>query len=232
MVQKIHELNEIGMLKIRNQISFRKFRLEQTQEFVDRIMEIIPVKVEQYKRMIEPSNDFDEISRRFAVLTPQFVRQTVEKVDATYSLLELSVSASVIMTEISSSMMRHAILIPTIERVNCVSVQQRLAGMVVLYITEKIDKLLQRVLNEFKIQQGGDGSGILLRDKHSSSSSSSSEGRKGRVRFADSMPLSVEGEIVEFTETTEMVDKLPKLSKKTEYKRKTTKLDRMVCFVI
>lgn len=167
LVEKIHELNENGMVKIRQQIALRKFKKEQYQVLVDKIMNLVPTTIEEYKPMIEP-NDYKEILRRFSMLTPQFVATCVRIIYGIIQSLKLQTSDSDKMTEITNFMTRRVILIPTIEPITCIVVQQRLCEMILDFITENKNEQLQRMLNEIKIQENENG--ILSKDNDSSSS--------------------------------------------------------------
>ncbi|XP_055301245.1 uncharacterized protein LOC129567898 [Sitodiplosis mosellana] len=198
MMQKIHELNEIGMVKFRQQISLCKFKQEQCQVLVDKIMKKIPAKIKKFKPMIKPK-DLEEVSRRFSMLTPEFVSNCVEKVYGILQNMELPTSTSDVMSEVTSLMIKHVALIPTVNPINCQLVRQRLAEIITRFVIDIKDKHVQRMVNELKREKRGENKcGILYKGNDLSSSSSSSDGGKFHVCFAETTEIEEKSETDEF----------------------------------
>lgn len=210
MMERTHELNQNGMIKIRQQIALHKFKQEECKVIVDKIMKMIPGKIEKFKPKIEPEN-LEEVLRRFSMLTPKFVKSCADTVYGIYRRLEIPSSASIAIFETINCMIRKVSMIPTVGEIKCVLVQQRVAEIITRFVNEIKDEHVKHMVNELK-NENRDCSklGILCKDKDSSSSSSSLEGAKVRVCFVEPT------EIVEKNESDESKKKKTALAKKMD----------------
>lgn len=209
MMERTHELNQNGMIKIRQQIALCKFNREEYKVIVDKIMKMIPRKIEKFKAKIKPEN-MEEVLRRFSMLTPKFVGSCAEKVYGLYRSLQIPSSACIAIYETISYMIRKVSIEPTLGEIKCVIIQQRVAEIITRLANEIKDKHVKRMLKEFENEKRDCRKlGILCKDSDSSSSSSS-EGAKVGVCFVEPE------EIVEKNESDEFKKKKAELAREID----------------
>lgn len=208
-MERTHELNQNGMIKIRQQIALRKFKQEECNVIVDKIMKLIPRKIEKFKAKIKPEN-LEEVLRRFSMLTPKFVKSCADTVYGIYRRLEIPSSASIAIFETINCMIRKVSMIPTLDEIKCVVIQQRLAEIFTRFVNEIKDEHVERMVKELKNKKRDCGKLGIPCKGNDSSSSSSSEGGKVRVCFVEPT------EIVEKTESDEFKKKKAALAKKID----------------
>lgn len=90
----------------------------------DMLIEMIVKKLEplskKYLKLADPLH-FEEISRRFALLTPQLVDSSLTKISQVYQNLNMTVSSVVLVRYALALMHQQAILLPDIGPTKCVS---------------------------------------------------------------------------------------------------------------
>lgn len=213
MLQRIHEQNEAGLVKIRQQIALRKFNREEKSYIVDQIVKNISALMKKYKPNIKSEN-YEDILRRLSMLNRQLVSSSANLHYGILEDLRISMSASESVTIILDIMSRQASLIPTVDPITCIVVRQRVAQIISQFITDFINEFVQCKLNEFMSKhQAKHGDGILIWENDSlpSSPSSSSDGN-GRVCFDETAKVIEKPEKEEFKKKRAMyssrVDKI------------------------
>lgn len=189
-MQKIRNMDEIGMIKIRQQIALRTVKREQCGMLIDKILNMLPVKIGKYYKPDLSSNNHEEISRRISLLnTPKFVVRCVTTANATLQILEFPVSSSEMLFQIAGLMMTDAIIVPGIAPMACVLVTQRLTEIVFKLITGIRDEHIKRIRNERERCKTNKKVGILS-FCYNNSQSLEYYDKCGRVMFSEAMEIS------------------------------------------
>lgn len=127
------------MVKIRHQITLKKFKKEESAEITKKIMKTLPAIIEKYKTKLNSKNS-EEIARRISVLNNEFISYCVRLVNEMFLKMNFTVSAAETLTHIRKLMIRNLTIVPDFEPINCVLVRQR--------IVEYISKMMIDIKNE------------------------------------------------------------------------------------
>lgn len=117
---------------------------EQLREIAEKVTQKIQELSKTYLKLVEPK-DFDEISRRFSMLTNLYIVTYLEKIDLVLRKLKISSSAAQLLERLLSLSARMVIIKPEIGLTRCVLVRERIAGFISRTITQIKNERLKQI---------------------------------------------------------------------------------------
>lgn len=162
-IQETKEHNENELIQVRLKLAISKSRKELCGKIIDRIMKKLPTFLQKY----QPSSDsktYEEILRRFAMLTQQFVTECVEMSYKICQNLDCSASAAKIVEQTMREMATSVLIIPDSCEITCELVRARMGESIAKAITEIVDERIKWVRNKRK-RNGDASTGILNTQK-------------------------------------------------------------------
>lgn len=143
-MRKLQDIEEIGMLKIRQQLVVRQFGKLLCETLVVKFMKAIKSISPTYKPAAD-AKGFDEISRRFAMLTLPFVSNCVYRTDLIFDVLNIPRSSAILVQKIGDMIMMRVIVIPKVNSIDCQIVFKRVAKIVYEIIMDIKRSHLRRI---------------------------------------------------------------------------------------
>lgn len=119
------EKDEAKKIRMRQQI----LRKGQNTDIVDKIVENIEKLSDKYLKRVDPAI-FDEVSRRFSMLTRPFVVNCFEKVNRVFQSLKIQVPSALVAARTIRSMEVQVLIIPRIGNSKCEFVRAKVAGII------------------------------------------------------------------------------------------------------
>lgn len=147
MLERLQEKNQTGMLKIRRAIAIRKFKQEESDLIIEKIVNRIPKDFSKFIPSLYSIHN-DEILRRFSLLTREFVTTCVHRARDLFHLLNFMTSNFQIIDYAIKVMQLRLIVIPEFGPINCVLVRQRIAEIISRVMNELRTEHLTRIRNE------------------------------------------------------------------------------------
>lgn len=183
--EQVQESHESELVKKRQLFALRKFGKEQREVIASNMMKKIPIFVKKYSHTVE-SGDFDEISRRFSMLTHSFVAQCIEEADGEFHYLEFLASAAEVVAQTIRIMTFRVILLPEIPPIQCALVRTRLSESITRTITMIKDERLRN--EQQNHHEHIESTGIL----GGADKENETDGKSVHVGFADSADVADE----------------------------------------
>lgn len=165
MFEEIQENDERGMLKIRQTIATRRFKSEECSIIIDKIMKRIPKDFNKYLPSTL-SHQYDEILRRFSVLTRPFVTICAHKIQRFHQILNFTMSAAELLTWTIKLMKRRLVIVPGFGQIDCSLVHRRMAETVLEVIDSLKNQHLERIRKE-RVMNKSKNRGIIHSHRNS-----------------------------------------------------------------
>lgn len=138
----------------------------------------------KYRKLAEPSQ-FEEVSRRFALLTQPFVAECLEKVSETLRKLRITISEAVLVRKTLALMQQVIILLPEIGPSRCILVRELTAEFIALGITHIKKERLKHIRDDWN------------KNTRSDSAGSAAEEEKPADRKKKQVSVNVVGEVIQ-----------------------------------
>lgn len=127
-------------------------------EIVEKIVTQIQKQWKNYKKSID-MNDFDEVSRRIAMLNRPFILECLENVNGVFTNLKIAVSSATLISKLMGLLEHLVCLMPEVGATTCVLVRDRVADIVshtIVYIkNQRLKSIrgewLRRSQNEIEV---------------------------------------------------------------------------------
>lgn len=142
-IERFCEFDANKKVTIRKEMAIQK----SNEKIVGIIAKKMKVMSKKYLKLAEPSQ-FEEISRRFALLTKPFIVESLEKIDQIFQLLKMTVSYATIVYKTLSHMKQVVILLPDIGPPKCILVRERIAELIARAIARTKNRSLKRIKND------------------------------------------------------------------------------------
>lgn len=123
--------DEIKNIKLKQEIA----RKAQLKEIADKVTQKIQELSKIYLKLVNPK-DLNEVSRRFSMLTRQYIGIYLEKLDCVLQTLNMSSSAAQLLERLLSLSVRIVIVRPDIGMTKCDLVRKRVAGFISRILTQ------------------------------------------------------------------------------------------------
>lgn len=207
------------IIKLRRDI----LRKERNKEIVEKVTKKVQIMSEKYLKLVNPK-DFEEVSRRFSMLTESFITERLMKIDSVLQKLKLTISAATLVEKLFSVMRLMVVVIPEIGPSKCVSVRERVAEFIAKTITHIKNERLENIRENW-IRKNQEAANSILSD-------SLTEPKLMNVSFDDSTTKIIDDVIVstsfdEFVGDIKSVP-IPK-GERTVKKKKKTKKPNLCC---
>lgn len=143
-IEQTREKDEVKKIKLRREIA-RKARCNVIAEKVTKQAKILSGK---YLKLVD-QKDFEEISRRFSMLTEPFITECLKKVTSVLQDLKIPVSSATLVQTLLATMTQLVVIIPQIGPTKCVLVRERVAGFISQIITQIKNDRLKHIRNNW-----------------------------------------------------------------------------------
>lgn len=147
MLERIQQKHEKSMLRIRQAIAMRKFKQEESDLIIEKIMNRMPKDFSKFISSIHNKHN-DEILRRFSVLTREFVTTCVHRALEFIQLLGLVTSDFQLIHHAIEVMKLHLILIPEFSPIVCTLVRQRITETIFKVVNDLKTEHLNQIRNK------------------------------------------------------------------------------------
>lgn len=178
---------------------------------IERVAKQAKILSEEYLKLVD-QKDYEEISRRFSMLTEPFITECLKRVNQVLHELKIVVSGATLVEKLISIMTQLIVIIPGIGPTKCVLVRERVAAFIAHTITQiKNDRLKcireSWIKKKKKDEEKLDKSEISTEDERSNK----------HVSMDDSAHIIEESEFIYLSNFDEFIGELKSVSdKKTE----------------
>lgn len=116
------------------------------EAIIERVTKTVEKLSKQYLELVD-TKDYDEISRRFAMLRTPFIENCLKKTNLILENLEIAVSSATLVQKLRETMTQAVILLPEIGPSKCVSVRKDVADFLSATITLIKDNRIRCIKN-------------------------------------------------------------------------------------
>lgn len=152
------------MIKLRKEIA----RKERCKVILEKVAKQAQTLSKKYLKLIH-QKDFDEVSRRFSVLTEPFIALCMKMMNSIHNELKIQICSATLLQHLISIMHRLVVIIPEIGLTKCILVRERVAGFISDTITQIKDyrkKCIRddRIREHRRSQKGTKAKNVTLTD--------------------------------------------------------------------
>lgn len=193
---------------------------ERSKEIIERVAKQAKKRSEEYLKLID-QKDYEEISRRFSMLTEPFITECLKRVNQVLHELKIVVSGATLVDRLISIMTQMLVIIPEIGPTKCVLVRKRVAEFIAHTITQiKNDRL--KCIRENRVKKKN------KQEIDESEISTADERFNKHVSMNDSAHIIDESKFIYLSNFDEFIGELKSVSdRKTE---KTVRKQEIACY--